>query len=224
MGLFPFEMQGVEGEELAFLLHFPPSLVATCRWQPFLWNSLCRLTSASFEAGFRWRDNYQSFHLSAEWEAALATHGGGSTAVEELDFKLGERKQYTILTPIYQQNPNYITFIFVLKCKLYVGDIWGCIRGNYGGRGNCQFLPTELRHPILWQPSCPCGQTRQPAVGQRPLLAALYDIIFSCQPLWHNGDFLLFTAGTSTPAGEGLAQAQMQLIAFFADRRSATEN
>ena len=36
MGLFPFEMQGVEGEELAFLLHFPPSLVATCRWQPFL--------------------------------------------------------------------------------------------------------------------------------------------------------------------------------------------
>ena len=102
MGLFPFEMQGVEGEELAFLLHFPPSLVATCRWQPFLWNSLCRLTSASFEAGFRWRDNYQSFRLPAEWEAALATHGGGSTAVEELDFKLRERKQYTIPTPIYQ--------------------------------------------------------------------------------------------------------------------------
>ena len=41
------------------------------------------------------------------------------------------------------------------------------------------------------------------AVGQRPLLAALYDIIFSCQPLWHNGDFLLFTAGTGTLAGEG---------------------
>ena len=94
MRLLPFEMQGVEGEEVAFLLLLPPQfmLVATCHWQPFLWNSLCRLTSPSFEAGFRWRDNYQSFRLPAESEAALATHGGRSTAVEELDLKVKRKK------------------------------------------------------------------------------------------------------------------------------------
>ena len=82
---------------------------------------------------------------------------GWTTAVEELDFKVGRTKT------IQQQRQEKVWHFSFLEVygHLYVGDTWGCIRGNYGGRGNCQFLPAELdQHPILWQPSCPSGQSR----------------------------------------------------------------
>ena len=179
-------MQGMEGRKLPFF--FPlPSLVAAChwQWQPFLWNSLCWL-NAKFWGGISMAGQLPKFSPPCRMRNRV-----GHTwrePVAELDFKVG-RKART-----QHQSTNAFAMECLVHC-MYVGDNWSCIQGNYDGRGNCQFLP----RPILWQPSCRCGQGR-PAAGQRTLLAKLYDIIFSCPALWHNGDFLLFTAGTSSPA------------------------
>ena len=92
--------------------------------EPFLWNSLCRLT-ANFWGGISMlRDNYQSFrHLWNEKQAWPHISPGADT---QLEFEKEISK-----IPI-NWNPKQVW------SKVYCNDIWGCGRGNYGG-------PRQLR-------------------------------------------------------------------------------
>ena len=151
------------GEEVRLLFFSPPSPLwwqLTSGKEPFLWNSLCRLT-ANFWGGISMlRDNYQSFRPPPEWERGLATHQPGS--------------RYT--TRVWKRrNPKYqsieIQNKFGQKCTI-VATSEDVAEAITEGRGNCEFLP-EPNSVTAFLPRW----SGRPAMGQRLLLAAA---------LWHN--------------------------------------
>ena len=147
----PFEMQSMEGKKFGCFSSPPPPPLwwqLTSGKEPFLWNSLCRLT-ANFWGGISMlRDNYQSFRLPLEWEAGLATHQPGSSK---------------------RRNPKYqsieIQNKFGQKCTI-VATSEDVAEAITEGRGNCEFLP-EPNSVTAFLPRW----SGRPAMGQRLLLA-----------------------------------------------------
>ena len=155
----PFEMQSMEGKKLGCFSSPSPPLwwQLTSGKEPFLWNSLCRLT-ANFWGGISMlRDNYQSFRPPLEWEAGLATHQPGS-------------RYKTRVWKGEIQNTNQSQNQFGQKCIVTTSE--DVAEAITEGRGNCEFLP-EPNSVTAFLPRW----SGRPAMGQRLLLATA---------LWHN--------------------------------------